>query len=181
MTAPLQMNTTEKIHRCSEKGRVVVVWQKTMLQQMVCLAPPTGNSRKRMSESFTSLTCINTWIDACCISVCTIHRKTCFVKSQRQTCQNRGFAASPWRHIIAPEDSVVCRGGSDGGASLYAVASSSVRGNNKQRLMKASVCFGGGDLPSETDRLCLREIGNERRDSIGQLEEKLRVLQVKLS
>lgn len=47
--------------------------------------------------------------------------------------------------------------------------------------MKASVCFGGGDLPSETDRLCLREIGNERRDSIGQLEEKLRVLQVKLS
>lgn len=98
-------------------------------------------------------------------------------------CQNRCFAVSRWRHIIAPEDSgiVVCRGGSDGGALLYAVASSSVRGNNKQRLMKASVCFGGGDLPSETDRLCLREIGNERRDSIGQLEEKLRVLQVKLS
>lgn len=48
------------------------------------------------------------------------------------------------------------------------------------RLMKASVCFVWGDLASETDRLCLREIGNERRDSIGQLEEKLRVLQVKL-
>lgn len=36
-----------------------------------------------------------------------------------------------------------------------------------------------GDWPSETDRLYLCEIGNERRDSIGQLEEKLRVLQVK--
>lgn len=34
------------------------------------------------------------------------------------------------------------------------------------------------DQSSDTDRLWLREIGNERRDSIGQLEQKLRVLQV---
>lgn len=86
------------------------------------------------------------------------------------------------RHMPAPNYSavVVCRGGSDWGLR-FAVASSFVRGNNKQRLMKPSVCFGGGDLPSETNRFCLCEIGNERRDSIGQLEEKLRVLQVKLS
>lgn len=46
--------------------------------------------------------------------------------------------------------------------------------------MKVLVCFGGGDLPSDTERFCLRETGNERRDNIGQLEEKLRGLQVRL-
>lgn len=46
--------------------------------------------------------------------------------------------------------------------------------------MKARVCSGGGDLPSETDRLRLHAIGYERRDRTGELEEKLRELQVRL-
>lgn len=101
---------------------------------------------------------------------------------KQNTSTNERTHAAPWRHICAPEGLGLIVSDRKGGVVclLFTCCCVTIQ-VIKYRQMKAGACPGGGDWPSETDRLYLCEIGNERRDSIGQLEEKLRVLQVKLS
>lgn len=68
--------------------------------------------------------------------------------------------------------------GALGGFAFSSNVVASVCGKIPSNESNVSALLGGTWHPEPIGSVCV-EIGNERRDSIGQLEEKLRVLQVK--